>query len=71
MFSAAQGAAYTAVGVAVIAPEATMANVRQLAGVFVYKRFAGPPVASVAGPMLLWPNVLTVEGFLTPSTRYA
>ena len=69
MFAAAQGAAYTAVGVAAIAPTATMGHVRHVVAGYGLKAISRPPLASVAGPMLMWPNVLMVEGFLSPTAR--
>jgi len=65
MFAVAQGVAYTAVGVAAIAPTATLGHVRHVVAGYGLKAMSGPPVASVAGPMLMWPNVLALEGFFS------
>jgi len=67
MFNAAQYAAYSAVGIAAIAPSATLGHLRHVVSGMALKAITpkGPPIGSVAGPMLVWPNVLALEGFFS------
>ncbi len=73
MFTAAQGAAYSAVGIATIAPSATLAQLRRVVSAGALKavtpKYRGPPLGSLAGPMLIWPNVLSVASMFESPPR--
>ena len=65
LMQAAQTAAYTGVGWAIAGPAMTPAHLRHVVVGSAIKRFTRPPVGSVAGPMLIWPNVLSVQKFFS------